>query len=86
MSQKFDLQFPFEYKGAKYESVTLRRPRVRDLRNFIKNLEKDSVAAMEKVIADLAELDEKIIENMDITDFAPIKAWFEDFLKPMAGE
>jgi hypothetical protein len=26
---------------------------VRDLRNFIKNVEKDSVAALEKVLADL---------------------------------
>ncbi|MEY9178209.1 hypothetical protein ABIF15_009499 [Bradyrhizobium elkanii] len=84
--QVFNLQFPFEYRGAQYIEFKARRPRVRDLRNFIKNVDKDGVAAMEKVLADLCEVDEKIISEIDIEDFAPMKAWFEGFLKPMLNE
>ncbi|SHH06617.1 phage tail assembly protein [Bradyrhizobium erythrophlei] len=84
--QVFPLNHPFEYRGASYIEFKARRPKVRDLRNFIKNVDKDGVAAMEKVLADLCEVDEKIIAEVDIEDFTPMKAWFEGFLKPMLGE
>jgi hypothetical protein len=83
MNQVFSLAHPFEYRGATYSEFKARRPKVRDLRNFVKNVDRDSVAAFEKAIADLCEIDEKIIAEMDIEDFAPIKQWFEAFLKPM---
>lgn len=82
----FNLSHPFEHRGATYVEFKPRRPKVRDLRNFIKNVEKDGVAAFEKVLADLCEVDEKIIAEMDVEDFTPMKAWFEHFLKPMLGE
>jgi hypothetical protein len=82
----FNLSYPFEYRGATYVELKARRPKVRDLRAFIKNVDKDSVAAMEKVLADLCEVDEKIVAEIDIADFGPMKKWFEDFLKPMLGE
>jgi hypothetical protein len=82
----FNLAHPFEHRGATYVEFKARRPKVRDLRNFIKNVDKDGVAAMEKVLADLCEVDEKIIAEVDVEDFAPMKAWFEGFLKPMLGE
>jgi hypothetical protein len=82
----FPLSYPFEYRGATYIEMKARRPKVRDLRAFIKNVDKDSVAAMEKVLADLCEVDEKIVAEIDVADFGPMKKWFEDFLKPMLGE
>jgi Phage tail assembly chaperone proteins, E, or 41 or 14 len=82
----FPLAHPFEYRGATYIELKARRPKVRDLRLFIKNVDKDGVAAMEKVLADLCEMDEKVIAEIDIEDFGPMKKWFEDFLKPMLGE
>ena len=85
-AQTFNLNHPFEHRGATYVEFKARRPKVRDLRNFIKNVDKDGVAAMEKVLADLCEVDEKIIAEVDVEDFAPMKAWFEGFLKPMLGE
>lgn len=81
--QVFELSYPFEYKGATQNKLEARAPKVRDLRNFLKNVERDSTTAMEKAIADLTETDEKIIAELDLRDFAPIKKWFEDFLKPM---
>lgn len=82
----FELKYPFEKNGAKYEKFEARRPKVRDLRNFIKNVDKDSIVAMEKVLADLMEVDEKIIAEIDVADFGPMKVWFEDFLKQMLGD
>lgn len=84
--QIFTLTHPFEFRGARYSEFKARRPKVRDLRNFIKSVDKDGVAAMEKVLADLCEVDNTIIAEIDIEDFAPMKKWFEDFLKPMLGE
>jgi hypothetical protein len=85
-AQVFPLSYPFEHRGASYIEFKARRPKVRDLRAFIKNVDKDGVAAMEKVLADLCEVDEKIIAEVDVEDFAPMKQWFEAFLKPMLGE
>lgn len=82
----FSLSHPFEYRGSEYIEFKARRPKVRDLRNFIKNVDKDGVSAMERVLADLFEVDEKIIAEIDVEDFAPMKKWFEDFLRPMLGE
>ncbi|WFU52323.1 phage tail assembly protein [Bradyrhizobium pachyrhizi] len=82
----FNLSHPFEYRGATYVELKARRPKVRDLRNFVKNMEKDAIAAMEKVLADLFEVDEKVIAEVDVEDFGPMKKWFEDFLKPMTSE
>jgi hypothetical protein len=83
--QVFNLDHPFEFRGANYIEFKARRPKVRDLRAFLKNIDKDAVAAMEKVLADLFEVDDKVISEIDIDDFTPMKAWFEGFLKPMLG-
>ena len=44
--QVFSLSHPFEFRGASYIEFKARRPKVRDLRNYIKAIEKDSIAAM----------------------------------------
>jgi hypothetical protein len=82
--ETFALKYPFEYRGTTYDSIRVRRPKVRDLRMFVKDIDKDPINAMEKVIGNLAELDDKVIAELDIEDFGPIKAWFEAFLKPIA--
>ncbi|MEN3238548.1 phage tail assembly protein [Methylobacterium ajmalii] len=85
-SRVFELERPFEYRGARYHSLTAREPKVRDLREFLKNVDRDSIAAMEKVLSNLTEVDEKIIAEMSIPDFAVMKKWFEGFLKPMIND
>jgi hypothetical protein len=83
--KKFDLKFPFEYRGATYVEFNARRPKVRDIRNFIKNVEKDGMGAMEKALADLFEVDNVIIAEIDSEDFGPMKIWFESFLEKMTN-
>lgn len=82
----FELQYPFEYKGATYNSFTARRPKVRDIRSFLKNLERDATSAMELVLANLIDHDEKVIAEIDIADYAPMKNWFEGFLRPLMDD
>jgi len=79
----FNLTFPFEHRGASYVEFKARRPKVRDLRNFIKNVEKEGMVAMEKVLADLMEIDTAVIAEIDVEDFGPMKQWFESFLDKM---
>jgi hypothetical protein len=79
--KKFDLEHPFNYRNAEYTAIEVRRPRVRDLKKFVKDAEGDAVGAMEKIIGQLSELDEKVIAEIDLEDFGPIKKWFEGFLK-----
>jgi hypothetical protein len=82
----FEFKFPFEFRGQKYPSLEARRPKVRDLRSFIKEVEKDGIAAMEIVLGNLCEVEPAVISEIDTEDFAPMKKWFEDFLKPMLSE
>jgi hypothetical protein len=81
----FPLEFPFEYRGASYIEMKARRPKVRDLRNFIKNVDKEGMQAMEKVLADLMEIDTQVIAEIDVEDFGPMKAWFEGFLEKISN-
>ena len=82
----FNLKFPFEHRGASYIEFKARRPKVRDLRNFIKNVDKEGIVAMEKVLADLMEIDTAVIAEIDVEDFGPMKHWFESFLEKMTSE
>jgi hypothetical protein len=84
--QKFELAHPFEYRSKEYTEIEVRRPKVRDLKTFVKDAEGNAVGAMEKIIGNLADLDEKVIAELDLEDFAPIKKWFEGFLKFMSDE
>jgi hypothetical protein len=83
--KNFPLKHPFEYRAATYTEFNARRPKVRDIRTFIKNVEKDGMLAIEKALADLFEVDNLIIAEVDPEDFGPMKAWFEGFLELMAG-
>ena len=85
-AKTFDLKYPFDFKGATYESFSARRPRVHDVRTFLKNLDKDPASAMEKVLSSLFEVDEPIVAMIDIADYAPMKKWFEEFLRPLMDD
>lgn len=82
----FKLRYPFQFKGATYARFEMRRPKLRDLKKFSKEVEKDAIVAMERMIADLCELDEKVIQELDLKDFGPMKKRVEDFLNDMASE
>lgn len=82
----FVLKYPFEYRGANYTRFDMRRPRLRDLKKFSKEADKDAIVAMEKMIADLCEVDDKIVQELDLADFGPMKSRVEAFLNEMASD
>lgn len=83
----FKFAYPFTgVDGQEYEKIEVRRPRVRDLKTFVKDAEKDAVGAIERSIANLSDTPPTIISDIDLEDFAPIKAWFTAFLKLMSDE
>lgn len=80
----FNFEYPFEHNGSTYDKLEVRRPKVRDLKNFVKDAENTqigSVGAIERQIASLSETPPAVIAEIDLEDFAPIKAWFTTFLK-----
>lgn len=84
--KKFTLIEPFEYRGRRFEEFTARPPKVKDLRQFLKNVDRDAILAMEHCLAQLMDEDDLIIAELGIKDFSIMKKWFEDFLKPMMND
>lgn len=85
-SAVFRLKYPFDFRGATYQKFEMRRPKLRDLKKFSKEVEKDTIVAMERLIADLCEIPEVVISELDLADFSPMKAKVESFLQAMASE
>ena len=86
-NKNFKLVHPFEFRGTQYNEVSMRRAKVRDLREFSKSLDKlDPIQAMEVAIGNLTDLDDTVIAELDLEDFAPIKAHFEGFLDAMKSK
>jgi hypothetical protein len=85
-TMEFLLKHPVEHRGNTISTLTGRRPKVRELRVFMKGVDRDSVGAMNNAIANLMEVDNAIIEELDLEDYGPIKKWFESFLKLIADD
>lgn len=78
-TKTFTLEFPVESGGATYKTFSARRPRVRDLRRFLKGVDGDSIEALMNVLSDLCEVPPKVIAEVDVVDFKAMREWFEDF-------
>jgi hypothetical protein len=82
----FTLHRAVEHRGQRFETLTAREPRVRELRTFLKDVDRDAILAMEKVLANLCQVDEGVMESLSIKDFGTMKKWFEGFLLEMMSE
>lgn len=80
--KRFDLGRPYEYRGTRYDHFVAREPKVRDLRNFIRNADADPILAIEQALSDLVQVDLPVIAEMHVHDFFEMKSWFEGFLSP----
>lgn len=81
--KRFELVRPFEHRGQRYTEFTMREPKVRDLRKFLKAVDSDAILAMERSLADLAGVDDPVMSELSIKDFGIMKKWFEGFLLDM---
>lgn len=83
MTQKHEitLQYPVEWNGETLTKMSFRRPKGRELRK----LENGKGTPMDRsfeMMADLAEVDVSVIDDMDPVDIAKIDEWLEPILDP----
>jgi hypothetical protein len=68
--ETYTLKHPVTVDGASYDSLSLRRPKARDLIKARKA--KDELEQMAAMVADLAEVPPKVVQELDAEDFAGV--------------
>lgn len=72
------LQYPVTVDGEDITELTLRRPKVADLKRAEKH--KNNFEKSIHIIADLAEVSPKVVEALDASDFAAASATVGEFM------
>ncbi len=78
--QTITLIEPITVNGTIYDQLNIRRPKVRD-RLAVERMKKSEAEKEIVMIANLAEVDAKVIEELDLADYAKIQGIFADFLE-----
>lgn len=77
--EKFQLAWPFEYKGALVKELTIRRPKGADMR-FLPMGNDLSIDRMFPFFGLLAGVDEAVFDEMDAADLSAFGEIVNDFL------
>ena len=77
-SETVELEYPFEFQGEQITEITIRRPKMRDMKNTQKI--KDDMEKSIRMIADLAEVPPKLVEELDTLDFGKVSAKVGEFM------
>lgn len=70
MAQTITLQHPINADGEDITELTIRRPKMRDIKRAQKH--KDDIERSMALIADLAEISPKAVEELDAADFEAV--------------
>lgn len=65
--RELELKHPFEFEGEQIRAISIRRPKLRDMKRAHKV--KDDLEKSITMLADLAEVSPKLLEEMDTEDF-----------------
>lgn len=65
---KIKLAFPFELEGTRYEELQMRRCKARD-RLAVDRMEASAAEKEVRLIANLCEVSDKVIEELDWADY-----------------
>ena len=81
MSAKIKLQHPDLENGERIESITLRRPRARDVKAALRAAGRDAPAIEIDIalFSHLSELPPETIEALDLDDFQALEKAYADF-------
>ncbi len=77
-TETITLEYPFTFQGEEITELTIRRPKMRDMKKSQKH--KDDMEKSIAMIADLAEVDPKLIEELDTEDFGTVSAKVGEFM------
>ena len=75
----FPLTPPFDFKGERVTSVTLRRPKGREIR-AMQNGKGSQIDRSFALMASLAEREVELFDDMDAADIRQIDAWLNEIL------
>lgn len=89
MTKTIKLTVPFEWEGRKINELTVRRPKVRDIRETETDPDKADIDRGILMTALLTDLPPEAIEEMDAADFMSVSEVVQGFLpgppSPEAG-
>lgn len=77
-SETITLEYPFTFDGEEITEITIRRPKMRDMKKAQKH--KDNMEKSIHMIADLAEVSPKLVEELDTGDFASVSKMLGEFM------
>lgn len=67
------LQYPITVDGETYNDLSLRRPKMRDMKK--QQSQRDDLDKATSMIADLAEVPLKVVDELDPVDFTAVSDW-----------
>lgn len=76
--ETLSLQYPFTHKGEEVTQLTIRRPKLGDIKRFEKV--KDEMDKATKMLADLAEIAPDAVDQLDMVDFNAASEMIAGFL------
>ena len=75
----FDLIYPISHKGEDFTEITLRRPKMADVKKLA--IDKgDELSGAYQMLADLSGKPVPLIEELDPEDYKPMQEWAQDIL------
>lgn len=77
--QAIKLFVPVTISGATYETINIRRPKVRD-RLAVERIKKTDAEKEIAMIANLAEVTVDVIEELDLADYGKVQEVLQGFL------
>lgn len=78
-SRTFTLTIPVDWNGQKITSLKIRRPKVKDTRLLLSDMDTDPIGGQSKYFASLAGQPAMVIEELDLADMKMIREWVESF-------
>ncbi len=80
--QTVTLFVPVTISGTTYETINIRRPKVRD-RLAVERMKKTDAEREIALIANLAEISVDVIEELDLADYGKVQEVLQGFLLPV---
>ncbi|MCL1124167.1 phage tail assembly protein [Shewanella surugensis] len=78
--EKIILDYPITFEGKKIDSLSMRRPRVRD-QMIADKQHKDDMDKEMHLFSLLLDIDVEAIYDLDVIDYQKVTATYENFLK-----